>query len=376
MSTRPLRIFISSAGEDADLVRSGLAIHLKIAERSGFVAVTGSHKAPPGVDHRAWVVAEIEQADIVLLFVSPWFFASDDIFDIELAKAMQRHEEGAARVIPVLAKPVELARAPFSDLMSLPRNQVPVSLWKSADEAWFEITREILGVVEHLRRAPASGSAAPSRTATATKNNNNNNNKKLKMLFISASPEGTPGLAVDEELRLIQERIRMAEHRDAFEIVVAPAARPDDLLQALLQHAPDVIHLSVHGHEAGGLLLEGSREPIEVISAAALQRLLKEFPSIRLAVLNACYSIAEATAIADTVDVTIAMRGAVRDRAAIDFAGAFYSALGFGRSLKQAFDLGRAALLAKGAPEADAEIPELIPRRGVDPGAIHLVSNT
>lgn len=370
MSTRPIRIFVSSADDDWSLARSGLGVHLKLAERNGQIAVSGSHKVPAGTEHRVWVVAEIERADIVLLLVSPSFLASDDVFDIELAKAMQRHEEGAARVIPVLARPVELSRAPFSDLMSLPRNQTPVALWKSADEAWTEITREILGVAEYIRRSPPPTNAAPSQ---ATNNKNKNRNKNIKMLFISAAPEGTPALAVDEELRLIQERIRMAEHRDAFQIVFAPAARPEDLLQSLLQHTPDVIHLSVHGHEEGGLLLAGTKEPIEVVSAAALRGILKEFPSIRLAVLNACYSIEEARAIADTVDVTIAMREAVTDRAAIDFAGAFYSALGFGRSLKQAFDLGRAALLAKGSPED--KTPELIARGGVDAASIHLLSN-
>ena len=56
--------------------------------------------------------------------------------------------------------------------------------------------------------------------------------------------------------------------------------------------------------------------------------------------LNACYSEAQAQAIAKHIDCVVGMTTAVGDDAAIDFATAFYRALGYGRDVQTAFDLG------------------------------------
>jgi hypothetical protein len=57
-------------------------------------------------------------------------------------------------------------------------------------------------------------------------------------------------------------------------------------------------------------------------------------------VLNACYSERQAQAIAQYIDCVIGMSKAIGDTAAISFSAAFYQALGYGRSVKMAFDLG------------------------------------
>ena len=52
--------------------------------------------------------------------------------------------------------------------------------------------------------------------------------------------------------------------------------------------------------------------------------------NIRCVVLNACYSEAQAQAIAEAIDCVVGMTSAVGDDAAIEFATAFYRALGYG----------------------------------------------
>ena len=58
---------------------------------------------------------------------------------------------------------------------------------------------------------------------------------------------------------------------------------------------------------------------------------------IDLVFLNACYSEKQARAIAEHVNCVIGMSNAISDIAAIEFASTFYSSLGFGRSIKDAF---------------------------------------
>ena len=66
------------------------------------------------------------------------------------------------------------------------------------------------------------------------------------------------------------------------------------------------------------------------------------------------------------------MSEALDDQAMITFAASFYRALGFGRSVRTAFDLGKATLLAEGIPEH--AIPVLLTNKSVDASALVLVS--
>src|SRR5690348_1663009 len=91
---------------------------------------------------------------------------------------------------------------------------------------------------------------------------------KLKVLFLSANPAGTQPLALDEEIREITNKIRASEHREAVELISRWAVRPDDLLQALNEHKPHIVHFSGHGSPTEEiLLLDNDRHPKPVSKA-------------------------------------------------------------------------------------------------------------
>jgi class 3 adenylate cyclase len=192
------------------------------------------------------------------------------------------------------------------------------------------------------------------------------------VLFLAANPRCSPGLRLDEEIREISAKIRGSKYRDSLKLRSRWAVRPDDLQQALLEEQPDILHFSGHGSQEEEIILEandGTPKPVSTAGLSSLFRILKD--RIRVVVLNDCYSHAQAEAITRVIDCAVGMRKAVGDRAAIKFAASFYRALGFGRSIQEAFDLGRTALLLEGIPEQDT--PQLLVRTGVDPAAIVLV---
>jgi hypothetical protein len=196
---------------------------------------------------------------------------------------------------------------------------------------------------------------------------------KIKVLFLAANPAGTHPLRLDEEIRRITARVRAAEYRDSLELVSRWAVRPDDLLQALLEVKPDIVHFSGHGSPAAELIFldeGGNPKPVSQAALVHLFRTLKD--NVRVVVLNACHSRPQAEAIAETIDCTIGMNRPIGDEAAIVFAGSFYRAIGFGRSVKEAFELGRAALLLEGIPEDTT--PELLARNGVDASGLVLIA--
>jgi tetratricopeptide (TPR) repeat protein len=110
------------------------------------------------------------------------------------------------------------------------------------------------------------------------------------------------------------------------------------------------------------------------VSQEALVHLFKTIPdNLRVVVLNACHTRPLAEAIAKTIDCTIGMNRPIGDEAAIAFATEFYGAIGFGRSVKEAFELGKAALLLEGIPEE--KTPELLTRQGIDAAGLVLIAS-
>jgi Inner membrane component of T3SS, cytoplasmic domain/CHAT domain len=190
--------------------------------------------------------------------------------------------------------------------------------------------------------------------------------------MLSANPAGTTVLKLDEEAREIESKIRAAEHRDSLELITKWAVRPDDLLQTLNEYQPQIVHFSGHGTATEEIiLLDRNATPLPV-SKQALVRLFRTLKdNIRVVLLNACYSRSQAEAITEVIDCAIGMSRAIGDHAAINFAASFYRAIGFGRSILDACEQGKTALMLEGIPEEDT--PCLICHTGVDPASIVMI---
>jgi hypothetical protein len=196
---------------------------------------------------------------------------------------------------------------------------------------------------------------------------------KMTILFLSANPHGTKPLMLDEEVREIEQKIRASDYRSSLELVSKWAVRPDDLLQYLNQYKPQVVHFSGHGSATEEIVLldrQGDAKPVSKEALVALFRILKR--DIRVVLLNACFSRPQAEAVTEEIDCAIGMQREIGDQAAIIFAASFYRAVGFGRSVQEAFDQGKAALLLEGVPEE--RTPILLTRKGVDAKSVFLLT--
>jgi hypothetical protein len=135
------------------------------------------------------------------------------------------------------------------------------------------------------------------------------------------------------------------------------------------------LHASPAAEQAtagGGLVLEDAAGRSRVVPPEALSAVFAlHRDTLRCVVLNACYSEAQACAIAAHIDCVVGMSRAIGDPAAIRFATAFYQALAYGRDLQFAFASGRAEIALENLPEA--ETPQLLATR-VDPAQVVLVT--
>jgi len=195
--------------------------------------------------------------------------------------------------------------------------------------------------------------------------------KRVKILFFAANTSAGEQLALDEEYRAIEQAIRGARHRDAFRLIPKLAARRSDLQDALLEHSPDVVHFACHGSSHAEILLLSDGPGSEPVPAAALASLFGVLrDNLALVVFNACFASEQASAIHRCVGLAIGMRARIEDRAAIAFASALYGALAYGRSVRDAFDLGVVALDSR-----QNRLPQLFSDAGLDPRTVHLVED-
>jgi hypothetical protein len=189
-----------------------------------------------------------------------------------------------------------------------------------------------------------SGSTA-GRTADGT---------PIKILFLAANPLDTVRLSIDEEVRAIQQTLRQADYR-IFDVQLGPAVRIEDLQALLLQHRPDILHFSGHGTETSALIFhnaQGNSVQVRGATLGQLFQILKD--NLRCVVLNACYTAELAEGLAGVIDCVVGIENAITDSAALQFTTAFYRALGYGRSVQEAFALGRVQIDLAGLGDAAA----------------------
>jgi hypothetical protein len=164
--TTPIPLFYSYAHEDEEL-RKDLAKQLKLLERTGMISGWNDRDIDAGHEWRTAIDENIKLAKIILLLISPDFINSDYCWKMELAHALERHNRGTAVVIPVFLRAVDLAEAPFANLLGLPTDAKPVTEWPNRDQAFLNVAIGIRRVAEKIRGEHADGMSDRERKTSA-----------------------------------------------------------------------------------------------------------------------------------------------------------------------------------------------------------------
>ena len=156
----PIEIFCCYAREDETWLRK-LETHLSLLKRQGLISLWHDRLILPGADWAKTIDTHLETASVILLLVSSDFFASDYCYGIEMKRALEREAAGEARVIPILARPVDWKGAPFAHLQALPTDVKPIASWQNKDTALADVAAGIRRViVEELPQLTASAPRA------------------------------------------------------------------------------------------------------------------------------------------------------------------------------------------------------------------------
>ena len=149
MAQRPVEIFISYSHRDEPL-REELEHQLALLKNLGRINIWQDRAIRAGDDWNQEILTAFDAADIILLLASPRFFASEFCYKKEMPRALMRHEQGSARVIPVVLDFCQWQIAPFAHLGVRPTDGVPVTKWNNRYEAWLNVVEGITTVVNDL----------------------------------------------------------------------------------------------------------------------------------------------------------------------------------------------------------------------------------
>src|SRR5258708_25245108 len=112
-----IKVFYCYAHEDK-ILRTRLEKHLGILKRQELITDWSDRDINAGKEWAKEIDTNLKTANIILLLISPDFIHSDFCFSVEMAHALERHQNGTARVIPIILRHVEFEGAPFSYLQA------------------------------------------------------------------------------------------------------------------------------------------------------------------------------------------------------------------------------------------------------------------
>lgn len=168
------------------------------------------------------------------------------------------------------------------------------------------------------------------------------------VLFLASNPIDTRPLRLDAELREVQGAILSSQFRDKIRLEMRLAVTPTDLARSILDLQPNILHFSGHG-SSGFLVLEDKTGRSVNLDTKMLFEIIIPFSDkIQCVVLNSTDSQSLAKDLVKKIDFVVGMSSGLTDSAAIVFSAGFYQALGNGRSIPDAFELGCAMIRLEG----------------------------
>ena len=141
-----MRVFLSYSHNDGEALRR-LRTHLAPLRRQGHIDAWYDREILAGDELDAEVAEELESCQLFLLLVSPDFLASDYCYEREMNRALERHEIGEARVVPIIIEPCDWRSSPLGRLKALPNDGVPVSEWPNQNSAYLDMVNELRRIV-------------------------------------------------------------------------------------------------------------------------------------------------------------------------------------------------------------------------------------
>lgn len=142
------KVFLSYSHKDED-IKENLDVFLSTLKRSNKIDTWNDRKILGGQNWDNVIKKELEEADVILLLISAYFINSNYIWNVELAKAIDKHNKGEAIVIPIFCKPCDFKDTPFQSIQGYPKDAKFITTYANRDLAYAEVVKGIRAAIEN-----------------------------------------------------------------------------------------------------------------------------------------------------------------------------------------------------------------------------------
>jgi hypothetical protein len=146
----PVRVFYSYSQRDLTALEELNKRLLELKDDKP-IEIFWDRNLPGGVEWYPQTMAELKDADAVLLLVSPEFLASRYCQQIEFPAALNLHDCGLAVLVPIIIQTCPWQQTSLARLQSVPAGGAAILESQDQATAWTEAARAILRKIDLVR---------------------------------------------------------------------------------------------------------------------------------------------------------------------------------------------------------------------------------
>jgi hypothetical protein len=146
----PVRIFYSYSQRDLTALEQLNKSLLELKDEKP-IEIFWDRNLPVGVEWYPQTMTELNEADVVLLLVSPEFLASRYCQQIELPASLNLHDCGLAVVIPIIIKTCPWQETSLARLQAVPAGGTAILESHDPATTWADAARAILRKIDLVR---------------------------------------------------------------------------------------------------------------------------------------------------------------------------------------------------------------------------------
>ncbi len=152
---RPVEVLCCYAHEDQEFLGE-LKTHLSPLRRQNVIQVWHDGDISAGALWDQEIKKHLNEAQVILLLISPDFIDSDYCYSTEIQHALERHKRGEVKAIPILLRNISgWEKLPPGDiqlgqLQALPTAAKAVTTWTDRDAAWDDVVGGIERAINEL----------------------------------------------------------------------------------------------------------------------------------------------------------------------------------------------------------------------------------
>lgn len=147
MATRKLRVFLSYSHKDEKQL-GRLNTYLADLKAEDRIETWHDRAIPAGSHWKPAILRELDEADVILLLISPDFIASEFCRMVETARALERDRDGSALVIPVLLKRVVRFPKEIEHIQAVPQDLKAITQHKPQGDGYIAAVQAITDAIE------------------------------------------------------------------------------------------------------------------------------------------------------------------------------------------------------------------------------------